>query len=75
LKKQQGILKASKRFFKSPDEVDYTFALKNLSTRNTKYAGQRRKMVLSSILTVAAGMQAGLILVLPIQLVLILLKP
>jgi transposase IS116/IS110/IS902 family protein len=34
-----------------------------------------RKMVLSSILTVAAGMQAGLILVLPIQLVLILLKP
>jgi len=32
-------------------------------------------MVLSSILTVVAGMQAGLILVLPIQLVLILLKP
>jgi len=75
LKKISGLLKDSKRFFKSPDGVNYTFALKNLSTRNTKYAGQRRKMVLSSILTVAAGMQAGLILVLPIQLVLILLKP
>ena len=34
-----------------------------------------RKMVLFSILTVAAGMQAGLISVLPIRLVLIMLKP
>ena len=29
-------MEASKRFFKSPDEVDYTFALKNLSTKNDK---------------------------------------
>jgi len=33
LKKQEGILKASKRFFKSLDGVDYTAAFKNLSTK------------------------------------------
>jgi len=33
LGKQEGILKASKRFFKSLDGVDYTAAFKNLSTK------------------------------------------
>ena len=35
LGKQQGILKALKRFFKSPDGVNYTAAFKNLSTKKS----------------------------------------